>query len=199
MKFKNKLQYFWDWYIVWYFVDKPKDIYKTIRHWWRCNGCNPYHWKMLWFTMFHHYGWDNSFCWELLRFHIQKSNYYFSRNLGLISEKHRSHILMWQRIAIGLLNIILEKRKLWEITKREDTKIDLDGDVLGGLEYDYKCLVYVNTRNLHRFGTWYTDYETGEITKNNKYMENEPHELYIEKARQLLLKIMDRYANSWWD
>lgn len=187
MTLKERLEYIWDWIIVWYLRDKPKDIYKTIRHWWYCNGKNPYHWKLVYYSMFHHYGWNNSFNWEVIRLCILKSKYYFERNTHtFISLGHLNQILRWQQIAINLLDIILEKREMWKMIG--------DGEIS-----QYKCLIYVNQKNIKRFAVQVTNFETGEIYQITKYLETEPHELYREKAKKLLLRLLDTYANDWWD
>lgn len=185
MTLKERLEYIWDWYIVWYLRDKPKDVYKTIRHWWKCNGQNPYHWKLIWYAAFHHYGWDNSFNWEILQLCIKKSHYYFERH-RYISDMHLSRILMWQKIAIGLLDIILEKREMWTMNCEEPHPY-------------YQCLVYVNQKNIERFKATGVDYQSGKIITGIEQFKREPHELYKEKARQLLLAILDRYSTEWWD
>lgn len=182
---KERLKYIWDWYIVWYLRDKPKDIYKTIRHWWRCNGQNPYHWKLIWYTAFHHYGWDNDFNWQVLRLCILKSKYYFERH-QYISDMHLSRILMWQQIALGLLDIILERREMWEMHSDEAIPF-------------YECLIYVNQKNRNRFLATGVDYETGKIVSGVQIYIREPHELYKAKARKLLTRILDEYATEWWD
>lgn len=182
---KEKLKHFLDWYIVYYLRDVPAGIYKTVRHWWRCNGQNPYHWHLAWYAFFHHYGWDHSFFdWKLLQISIKKSRYYFERH-RYISHEHLRRIAMWQEIAISLTEIILEERKLWDMHWTDN-------------ELKYKCLVNVNMKNMNRFPVSGVDYETGRIISSiNMYRDS--HELYKEKARQLLLKILDRYATEWWD
>lgn len=180
MKLKEVISNIWDeikYYVYWIPIDK----YKTIRHWWICNGTNPYHWKLIWYTIFHQYGWDNSFNWEVLRLCILKSRYYFQHH-QYISQEHIDYTIRWQTTAINLLDIILEKKNLWDY------------------EYTYyKCLVNVNMRNMDRFAYRGVDYETGKIYKTTKCYELEPHELYKEKARKLLLRILDEHSIHWWD
>lgn len=196
MTLKERLKYIWDWYIVWYLKDKPVDIYKTIRHWWKCNGQNPYHWKLIWYTAFHHYGWDNDFNWEVIRLCILKSHYYFERH-QYISDTHLKHILMWQKIAIGLLDIILEKREMWTMEHYEDSKLeDVSPQFFKSV---YKCLVKVNQRNMNRFPHEAMDYNTGKRFFTVQHYKEQPHELYIEKARKLMITILDRYSTEWWD
>lgn len=93
---------------------------------------------------------------------------------------------MWQKIAIGLLDIILEKREMWEMRYDEAQPY-------------YVCLIYVNQRNRNRFTATGVDYESGKIVSGVQLYIKEPHELYKEKAKKLLVRILDNNADEWWD
>ena len=165
--------------LVYYTIYKPMEIYRSIKHWWKCNGQNPYHWKLVWYCMFHHYSWDNSFNWQITKLYIQKSRKYFETH-RYASERRVADIIKWQTICINLLDIILENREIW------------DWDDNG-----YKCLVKVNMRNTTRFAYRCTDYRTGKIVMSIASYELEPHELYMAKARRLLLRILDEKSDEW--
>ena len=181
----NFIKTIWNDYIVWYLYDKPKDIYKTIRCWYQCDAKNPWHWKLVWYTLFHNRPWSSEYMWELIELYIKKSNYYFTHCTILIREDRLNNILRWQKIALSLLYIINNENILWEwdFTNKQ-----------------YKCLlINVNLKNAKRFAVKITDYETMKTVNCYEYMLREPHELYIEKARHLLLNILDRYSGEWWD
>lgn len=177
----------WEDYIVWYLYDKPKDIFKTIRCWYYCDAKNPWHWKLVWYTMFHNRPWDSCYIWELLELYIKKSNYYFTHCPLMISEGRKKSVLRWQNTALNLLHIINNEQDYWnwDFSKK-------------GFEA-YSCNIYVNTKNVQRFAQRGADYETGKCVQCYEYMLREPHELYIEKAKKLLLRIIDEYSGEWWD
>lgn len=178
---------FIDNYIIYYIYDKPIDFYRTFRCWYYCEACNPYYWKLIWYTTFHNRPWDSYYIWELLEMYIKKSNYYFTHNKLLISDSRKKNILKWQTLAINLLHIINNEHELW----------DWDFNKKG---YDaYKCLVYVNTKNVKRFAQRGYDYENNKSIKCYEYMIKEPHYLYIIKAKKLLLHILDTYSDEWYD
>lgn len=177
----------WEDYIVWYCYDKPKDIYKTIRCWYYCDALNPWHWKLVWYTMFHNRPWASEYIYELIELHIKKSNYYFTHRNIMSSEGRLNNILRWQKIALNLLHIINNEGEYWEW---DFNKKGFDA---------YSCKVYVNTKNVKRFAVKGTDYETMKTVECYEYMLKEPHELYVEKARKLFIKILSRYSGEWWD
>lgn len=78
--------------IIWYIWDKPKDYYRTVRHWWRCCGRNPWHWKGVWHSMFHSYPWDYIFFWDEQYYWIKKSQWYFENTEQIISDVHLNEI-----------------------------------------------------------------------------------------------------------
>ena len=177
----------WKNYIVWYLYDKPKDIYKIIRCWYYCDAKNPWHWKLVWFTLFHCRPWDSCYMWKLIELQIKKSNYYFIHNNVMISEGRENSVLKWQNIALNLLHIINNEHELWDWH-------------FGKKGFDaYSCKIYVNTKNVKRFAQRGVDYESGKIIPCYEYMLKEPHELYVEKAKRLLTRILYRYSSEWWD
>lgn len=198
----------WEDYIVWYLWDKPKDIYKTIRHWWWCNGSNPWHWKMVWYDMFHHYGWDNSFMYEHLYREINKTKYYFEKKCCILSEESIAERVRWMNIALSLLEIITEKRNLFEMVADEGTdgmaeteKLDNGCYRLVKTNVHYVSLVKVNMKNKDRFPQRCYDWNTNKVSfSTDCYRPNESDdELYKRKAQVLLLRILQDYATDWWD
>ena len=121
------------------------------------------------------------YIYELLQIQIKKSNYYFKNVKTYIDKDHKNLIIKWQNIAINLLDIILDKKELYT----EDIQ--------------YNCLINVNTKNVKRFAVNGYDFTINKIIPCYKYMEEYPHELYIEKARRLLFKILNLHSSEWWD
>ena len=75
----------WDWYklcrkykaldwiddnIIWYIWDKPKDVYKTIKHWFYCNW-NKEHYRLI-KTAFISYPWDYCYMYYLMEAQFDK-------------------------------------------------------------------------------------------------------------------------------
>lgn len=180
---KNKIKELWEDYIVYYLYDNPTHYYKVLRMWWRCNGTNPYHWKLVWYTMFHHYGWDMDYSWQVTKLMIQKSKHYFEHH-RYISDEHIEETTRWQGITIALIDIILEKTDLFDWNDTEN---------------GYECLVNVNLRNADRFAYTVNDYFNRTKKKYTTSYKTHPHLLYQEKARVLLLKILEKQSINWYD
>ncbi len=164
---------------------------KKFRRWYNISAKNPWYWKHIWWSMFSSQPCDNHYIFESLYYQIQYSRWYFSNNKIYISQNHVDRILYWQKIAISLLENILQKKELYKI----------DYDAVKNRQDPYVCLVNVNTRNSKRFSTIGVDYEIepNKIHWYHKYMEHEPHELYIQKAKYLLCRILNTYSHEWWD
>lgn len=153
-------------------------FYNHFKSWYNVNGRNPYYWKLIWFSIFEAKPWD---IYELLQIQIKKSNYYFKNVKTYIDKDHKNLIIKWQNIAINLLDVILDKKELYTV------------------DIQYNCLVNVNTKNVKRFAVNGYDFAINKIIPCYKYMEEYPHELYIEKARRLLFKILNLHSSKWWD
>lgn len=163
-------------------------FYNHFKSWYNVNGRNPYYWKLIWFSIFEAKPWDMFYIYELLQIQIKKSNYYFKNVKTYINEDHKNLIIKWQNIAINLLDIILDKKELHTVDNKLYTE-----------DIQYNCLVNVNTKNVKRFAVNGYDFAINKIIPCYKYMEEYPHELYIEKARRLLFKILNLHSSEWWD
>lgn len=150
--------------------------------WWRINAKNPYHWKLVWYTLLQHYPFESNYNYEVLQLCLKKSIYYFENANLYIHTNHINRNLMWMKIAVGLLDIILEKRSLYYYTNHK-----------------YKCEVYVNQKNKDRYAILCTDYVLGKVRKSTRMYDKYPHELYKEKALVLLMRILQTYGKDWWD
>lgn len=193
----EKIQEYWDDYVVWYLWDKPKDVYKTIRHWWWVNGSNPWTWKLIWFNLFHNQPWDYYFMWKSLWYQLNKQYYYFSHTKAFtLDDEHRSRILSKIGLCIKLLNPILNDSKLWAMVPKDN--VDETDPYYRKVEY--KCLINVNTKNAERFAQHGVDINNpAKLVRCWEYFLKEPHELYLEKARQLVLRIISEHSGKWWD
>lgn len=73
-------------------------------------------------------------------------------------------------------------------------KVDEDGNEIMELkptpDFKYVCDVNVNKRNINRFVR---------NQKEKEAFENQPHELYLRKARCLYHKIRSEREQEWWD
>lgn len=69
-------------------------------------------------------------------------------------------------------------------------KNDIDGDAYWWAAAEYKCLVNVNLKNIHRF------IKHPAAIKDAKA---HPHELYHVKALSLYHKLREHYMTTWWD
>lgn len=196
-RYKLCKKYKWfDWIddnIFWYIYDKPKDWYKTVRCWFYIDALNPYTWKLVWYNIFHNRPWDMCYTYELLSLQINKSLYYFQNRATFLSSLHRESIIKWQKIALSLLDILNNEYKLYDMVPEDENADAWD-------KHTYKCLINVNTKNAERFAERGVDYEHPTKTiKCWEYMLNQPHELYIVKARHLLYRILNEYSGEWWD
>lgn len=178
-------------YYVWY---NPVHIYKEIKCWFLENAMNPWHWKMIWYAMFHHYGWDDCYMYKMLWYQIQKSRYYFKHRCFVLGPKELSDILKYQTLAIRMLDIILEHDDLFDFI--EDETVDKSEPYYMRLKY--VCKVKVNMKTRDRYKVKSCD-SNGRIVYSSDYADLYPHELYKEKARKLLLCILDKYMAEWTD
>lgn len=179
----KKIKEIWNDYIVWYTIDKPKEIYGDIRHWFKTCAKYRSHWKFGVYSLFHCYPWDFSYFLESQYYWLNKSQEYFNDKC-YCSEEKLYEINRYQRICIGLIEIILDKRKYWDYDFENKKSI---------------MLVRYNLKNKHRFL-----YEGVDIKGNYHYpcteiYEENPEEYYKYKAKYLYFKILREKADNWWD
>lgn len=165
-----------------YFTRLKNWWYGDVKAWWYCDAKNPYHWKLVWYTLTHHFPFEDYYTYEVLQLCLKKSIYYFETAPHDIHQNHIDKTLMWLRISDGLLDIILEKREIWSYTNHR-----------------YKCLVKLNQKNMNRYQQTITDYITGKVTQSTRMYETTPHCLYKQKALVLLMRILQTYSKDWWD
>lgn len=167
---------------IWYVWYKPKDIYRSIRHW--CYTCGKYkeHWKFASHAMFHNYPWDFDYFLEIQYEWIKKSQAYF-KNRPYCSEEKSDEINRYQKICLGLLEIMLDKREYWEYDSENHKSI---------------MKIPVNLKNKQRFPYRGIDLNGNTYMSTDIYDRN-PEEYYKYKAKYLYFKIIRDYADNWWD
>jgi hypothetical protein len=181
VKIKEWLSDRWD-DLVWYVYDKPMDIYKTVRHWIYTCGRYKSHWKFAFDAMFHNYPWDFSYFYNIQYDWIKKSYDYFKTN-SYCSEDKTNSVLKYQKICLGLLEIINEKREFWSY--------DLE-------KKEVVMHIPFNLRNKDRFPALYRDYN-GRQFLSSKNHDRFPEEYYKTKAQYLYYKIISERISEWWD
>lgn len=170
--------------IIWYIWYKPCDIYKTIRHWLRVCCRFKTHWHFVNYAMFHCHPWDYSYFLNIQYEWLKKSQEYFN-HYNYCSEDKKNEINRYQRICIGLLEIMLDKREYWDYDI-ENKKVIMK--------------IPVNLKNKHRFPYSGINPETGKTVWNcTDIYEHNPDEYYKYKAKYLYFKILLEHAESWWD
>ena len=181
--FKEKITDFWD-DIDWFFTVKLVTIYKDILHWFRVCFRFKTHRHFANYAMFHCHPWDYYYFLEIQYEWLKKSQEYFN-HYNYCSKEKKADINRYQRICIGLLEIILEKKDYKEYDA-ENKKVIMK--------------VPVNLKNKHRFPYCGINVETGKTVWNcTDIYDNCPDEYYKYKAKYLYFKILRDYAENWWD
>lgn len=102
------------------------------------------------------------------------------------------------RLCVKLIEILKNDTKYFhfngDIRLVPSGKVDEDGNDIMELkptpDFKYVCDVNVNKRNINRFVR---------NQKEKEVFENQPHELYLRKARCLYHKIRSEREEEWWD
>lgn len=183
MNIKEKISDIWD-DIVWYTIYWPMERYKDIRHWFRVCARFKTHWQLVSYSLFHCHPWDSYYFFELQYRWIKKSNQYFNK-FNYCGEEKKSEINRYQRICIGLLEIMLDKREFHDYDMKNHKVI---------------MKIPVNLKNKHRFPYIGIDPETGvNVYGCTQMYDNSPDEYYKNKAKYLYFRILRDHCESWWD
>lgn len=168
--------------LVWYIYYKPMSAYKTVRHWIYTCGRYKSHWQFANDAMFHNYPWDFSYFYEIQYAWIKKSYDYFKTH-SWCSEEKNNRVLKYQKICLGLLEIILDKREFWSYDLEEK-----------------KVVMHVpcNLRNKDRFKSLCFDQNGRQYLSSENY-EKFPDDYYRTKAQYLYFKIINERVSEWWD
>ena len=220
----NKFDYWWydvckkhkwcDWiddHIMWYVYTKPREYYRTVRHWFYCNF-NKYHWALLKQAWCSH-PWDGGFILQLEERQIDKQIHWFEHHQTMVDEQYNEIMrsLRWAKHCIHVMNnecdyfhydgeskMIPQKY----VTNEEGKRVLVDTDNEDDAElyrYDNSGSQYVydgprlNKRNARRF--------MNKQTVENDYFKegNMDHDYYIAKCRHIYYLVRERYTDYWWD
>lgn len=177
--------------IIYYLIDKPKDIYLTIKHWFYCNW-NKEHWTLVKYAITS-YGYDYAYLYELIEAQIEKQVKWFSKHQRMVDEQYNqiTKSLRWAKYCIHVIN---NDSDLYHFEGgrdflEENCSVCKTVESLPTYVYDGP---YVNIKNINRFIN--TD-------KKDIYCFWIEHKdiLYTEKCKNLFWKIMQQYSELWWD
>lgn len=181
--------------LEYWFLDKPKDLYLSIRHWFYCNW-NMDHFRLV-KAAFMSYPWDHSYLLRLEELQIKKALSWFEKHQTATDEYHIPK-LNSLRIAHTLLHRINHQDEWYDYVPYEnEEEMAKDGrpDKLDRMlnitpmKYIYNG-PRVNRRNMDRF-----------MSKEELKVIGHFHDddLYVIKAKSLYYKIRDKYTDTWWD
>ena len=95
------------------------------------------------------------------------------------------------KLAVSLLDIILEKENFWSIDYPEDYEFVVDHTYNPLLKTSFVIDKYINTKNYKRFFSWLND--------NAMKSPSWKIDLRIRKAWCLYHKLREQYMMDWWD
>lgn len=138
---------------------------------------NKYHWRVIKEAILG-YPWDFDYAYRLERAKLDEMRHYF-KHKGIAENRLLASI----RIAkmIKMIDIFTERI--------ETSSYNIVGDINTG-KIEYKCLVNVNLKNIHRF--------IKEDENKNYYIQH-PDEIYKLKAKHLYEKMRAEWMESFWD
>lgn len=135
------------------------------------------------------YPWQDNFLYELEEAKIQEMMNYHKKVQRF---EGWEYVVRDMNICLNLINIIFKEEELFTyegdmyFVKTEDG----DYEMKHSDDFKYVCLVNVNTKNIDRFI---------KDEKVKKYYIENPHELYLLKAKYLYHKIRYEHDAEWWD
>lgn len=181
MPLKEKIKDIWGDF-TYYIYYQPRGVYRSIRHWFITCAKYKAHWKFANNATFHNYPWDFSYFYGIQRDWIKKSYAYF-KNGGYCSDEKSNDILRYQKICLGLLDIILDERDFWDYDMK-----------------NHKIILHipVNLKNKKRFPIMCIDAK-GRSFMSTEYFDKNPEEYYRHKAQCLYYKILNERSGEWWD
>lgn len=166
-------------------LNSPGHYYRVVKGWIRSHLFRKESWGILkqWFRG---YAWDSSYLFELEQAKLKEMIAYNKRNQTHMDWEYDVRNM---EICVSLLDIILEKKKLFHFTgEMAFGEPDEDGNVEwlpGTLEHHSD--VYVNKRNATRF------------LKPEQVERWFDEDIYREKAKALYYKIRYEHTDEWWD
>ena len=141
-------------------------------------------------TLYKDREWDYSFMLEIEQKKLKnmirwyEQNDYGNSTSGPITVKQ-------MKLAVRLLDIILEKENFWSIDYPEDYEFIVDHTYQPLPKTSFVIDKYINTKNYKRFFSWLND--TAMKSPSWKI------DLRIRKAWCLYHKLREQYMMDWWD
>ena len=141
-------------------------------------------------TLYKDREWDYSFMLEIEQKKLKNMIKWYEQNdygnsiSGPITVKQ-------MKLAVRLLDIILEKEKFWSIDYPEDYAFVVDHKYNPLPETSFVIDKYINTKNYKRFFSWLND--------NAMKSPSWKIDLRISKAWYLYNKLREQYMMNWWD
>ena len=141
-------------------------------------------------TLYKDREWDYSFMLEIEQKKLKnmikwyEQNDYGNSTSGPMTVKQ-------MKLAVRLLDIILEKENFWSIDYPEDYEFVVDHKYQPLSETSFVIEKYINTKNYKRFFSWLND----SAMKSPSWKID----LRIRKAWYLYHKLREQYMMNWWD
>ena len=181
----NKYKFF-DWiddHVLYYIWDRPKSVYKTIRHWFYCNW-NKEHWRLM-KTAFMTYPWDYGYTDTLMECQIDKQIGWFEKH-HLVEgwDVDILRPLKWAKYCIHAINNETDLYT-YDITEHKITYLG----------------PRLNYGNLERYADLFKCRFSGSATIDDikRFYLDHPEEYCLLKCRYILHKILLQYSHKWWD
>ena len=137
--------------------------------------------------------WDYGFMLELEYNKLKNMvHWYETNNYGHCTSG--STVVKQMKLAISLLDIILEKNEWWHINFPDDYKWFDENHRYNKLSDNcYVVDAYVNINNWHRYLPWLKETR---IKESPNFWKTQ---LRVEKAWRLYHMLRERYMRDWWD
>lgn len=141
-------------------------------------------------TLYKDREWDYSFMLEIEQKKLKNMIKWYEQNdYGHSVSCHR--IVREMKLAVSLLDIILEKENFWFIDYPEGYEFVVDHKYKPLPETSFVIDKYINTKNYKRFFSWLND--------NAMKSPSWKIDLRIRKAWYLYHKLREQYMINWWD
>ena len=141
-------------------------------------------------TLYKDREWDYSFMLEIEQKKLKnmikwyEQNDYGNSTSGPLTVKQ-------MKLAVRLLDIILEKENFWSIDYPEGYEFVVDHKYKPLPETSFVIDKYINTKNYKRFFSWLND--------NAMKSPSWKIDLRIRKAWYIYHKLLEQYMMDWWD
>ena len=141
-------------------------------------------------TLYKDREWDYSFMLEIEQKKLKNMIKWYEQNDYGHSTSGTTTVKQ-MKLAVRLLDIILEKENFWSIDYPEDYEFVVDHKYQPLPETSFVIDKYINTKNYKRFFSWLND--------NAMKSPSWKIDLRIRKAWYLYHKLREQYMMGWWD